>query len=235
MRRQAIALAAWVALSALVLPSATWAAGKALASAPANANVQPDFRQNGAFGLPGGFPFPRIEVGQGGGSPHPMSRQVPRLQFFPRFPSTVFFATPSALLAPLSDVPSPVVTVAPVVNVNPTVYVAPPLPAPPPAPVAAVPVTVPAPPSVVEHATGRYELRGDGIGTPYVWVWIPNPPAAPPAAGAAREDPPAAASRSEIYRWTDEQGTTFWTNRREQVPERYRSRASGSAQVATQP
>ena len=39
-------------------------------------------------------------------------------------------------------------------------------------------------PSVIEFPTGRYELRGDGISTPYVWVWIPNPP--PPPESAAR-------------------------------------------------
>lgn len=29
-------------------------------------------------------------------------------------------------------------------------------------------------PSVVQYAHGRYELRGDGVSAPYVWVWIPN-------------------------------------------------------------
>jgi hypothetical protein len=31
---------------------------------------------------------------------------------------------------------------------------------------------------VVHYPHGRYELRGDGVSVPYVWVWIPN--AAPP-------------------------------------------------------
>ena len=35
-------------------------------------------------------------------------------------------------------------------------------------------------PTVVQFATGRYELRGDGVSTPYRWVWIPNPLAPPP-------------------------------------------------------
>ena len=35
----------------------------------------------------------------------------------------------------------------------------------------------------VEYSHGRYELHGDGIGTPYRWVWIPN---APPPAGDTR-------------------------------------------------
>jgi hypothetical protein len=34
-------------------------------------------------------------------------------------------------------------------------------------------------PSVVYHAHGRYELRGDGMGTPYTWVWIANAPSSP--------------------------------------------------------
>ena len=89
----------------------------------------------------------------------------------------------------------------------------------------------PAPPRVVEYATGRYELRGDGIATPYTWVWIPNPPSAPPAPPAA---PPAAApdapptsretlpAREQVYQWTDEQGVAHWTNRVDRVPRRYR-------------
>ena len=51
-------------------------------------------------------------------------------------------------------------------------------------------------PRVVQYAHGRYELRGDGVSTPYVWVWIPNGPPAlpgpanpdgPEGSGAARE------------------------------------------------
>lgn len=45
--------------------------------------------------------------------------------------------------------------------------------------------------NVVQYATGRYVLRGDGVTTAYQWVWIPNPPPPPPAhprqlAGATR-------------------------------------------------
>jgi hypothetical protein len=29
-------------------------------------------------------------------------------------------------------------------------------------------------PRVVQYATGRYELRGDGVSVPWVWVWIPT-------------------------------------------------------------
>lgn len=53
-------------------------------------------------------------------------------------------------------------------------------------------VVQPAPPTyptVVQYPHGRYELRGDGIQTPYQWVWIPNPP--PPPAPAAPPAPPS--------------------------------------------
>src|SRR5262245_41574880 len=40
--------------------------------------------------------------------------------------------------------------------------------------------SAPPAPSVVQYPHGRYELRGDGVSTPYRWVWIPKPPAAPP-------------------------------------------------------
>jgi len=33
----------------------------------------------------------------------------------------------------------------------------------------------------VVHPHGKYVLTGDGVTTPYRWVWIPNPPPAPPA------------------------------------------------------
>jgi hypothetical protein len=82
----------------------------------------------------------------------------------------------------------------------------------------------PAPPAprVVEYLTGRYELRGDGIRTPYTWVWIPNPPpppAAPPAGAPMSGDAPPA-RRTQVYRWVDEQGVVHWTDR--SVPRRYR-------------
>ena len=39
-------------------------------------------------------------------------------------------------------------------------------------------------PTVVQYPNGRYELHGDGIYTPYQWIWIPNarplPPPPPP-------------------------------------------------------
>jgi hypothetical protein len=91
----------------------------------------------------------------------------------------------------------------------------------------------PAPPTprVVEFPTGRYELRGDGVTSPYTWVWVPNPPSAPPA---PPPDPPgspssrapstrvAAAPRAELYCWTDERGVTTWTDQWDSLPERVR-------------
>src|SRR5262249_34804203 len=84
----------------------------------------------------------------------------------------------------------------------------------PPADVGAVPPPPP-PPSVVEYPVGRYELRGDGVGTPFTWVWVPKPPPAPPAnpgatASAARPAPPpppgAPPESSDVFRYTDEHG-----------------------------
>jgi len=57
------------------------------------------------------------------------------------------------------------------------------------APPSQVIVVQPSPvyPTVVEYSYGRYELRGDGVYTPYQWVWIPHtrplppPPPSPPA------------------------------------------------------
>lgn len=109
----------------------------------------------------------------------------------------------------------------------------------PPPVVMATPPPPPPTPSVIEYPNGRYELRGDGVTTPYTRVWIPKPPPAPPETAptvppAAPFDVPAdppstevrpSAQRAEIYRWTDEQGVTTWTDRLEKVPERYRAQA----------
>lgn len=96
----------------------------------------------------------------------------------------------------------------------------------------------PAPtPTVVEYPTGRYELRGDGVTSAYQWVWIPRPPPAPPPPPEAAPEPapqsrpPAREERSigKIYRWTDEEGVTTFTDRLENVPARYRPRAEPKA------
>ena len=82
------------------------------------------------------------------------------------------------------------------------------------------PVPPPPMPEVVEFSTGRYQLRGDGAGTAYSWVWIPNPPSAPPA--DAQSIPPAQPPHVRLYRWTDDQGVVHLTNLWEEVPPQYR-------------
>src|SRR5712664_133527 len=69
----------------------------------------------------------------------------------------------------------------------------------------------------VVFPTGRYVLRGDGVSTPYTWVWIPNPPTAPP--GAPSSSVPGSANiERPIYSWTDANGVTTWTDRLSKVP-----------------
>jgi len=78
-------------------------------------------------------------------------------------------------------------------------------------------------PREVVFPTGRYVLRGDGINTPYTWVWIPNPPTAPPGG-----NPPGSGARDgerAIYAWTDTNGVTTWTDRLSRVPPEYRASA----------
>jgi hypothetical protein len=97
------------------------------------------------------------------------------------------------------------------------------------APIPAAPSPPPTP-SVIQYENGRYELRGDGMTTPYTWVWIPNPPppppppppAAPPAPRLADNPPPRS---SQLYRWTDEQGVVHLTDRLDSVPRAYRAQA----------
>ena len=95
-----------------------------------------------------------------------------------------------------------------------------PAPPPPPAPIQ----------NVVEYATGRYELRGDGMAVPYTWVWIPNPPPAPPSGPPPPGSAPASASsgHGKLYRWTDAQGVLHITDRLQAVPPEYRSKAKSS-------
>jgi hypothetical protein len=53
----------------------------------------------------------------------------------------------------------------------------------PPATTTTVVVTSPTGQRVVNYPNGRYELYGDGMNTPYYWVWIPagaTLPAPPP-------------------------------------------------------
>lgn len=112
-----------------------------------------------------------------------------------------------------------------------------------PAPIVAAPAPSSSMPTLVEYENGFYELRGDGITVAYRWVWIPKVPAppdpppavVPPAAPAqAPSSPPARASEERprkptpVYRWTDEQGVTTYTDRLERVPERYRNQAKAN-------
>ena len=94
-------------------------------------------------------------------------------------------------------------------------------------------------PSVVEYPTGWYQLRGDGVTTSYVWVWIPKPPPAPsqPPAVIPPVPPPPIGSltpetgsdrsprRKGLFRWVDEEGIAHWTDQRESIPPRYRAQA----------
>lgn len=142
-------------------------------------------------------------------------------------------------LVPFGVIASPVIVYAP----PPLVYAAPPVFDNPPLTTGTVAVA-PAPPpmpTVILYPTGRYELRGDGVTTPYVWVWIPNPPSAPPPPSApsppptppsgppalpgATSDPPPA-RHSQLYRWTDGRGAVHWTDRWDAVPEQYRPQAT---------
>ena len=231
MARGAVVLAGCVIIG-LALAPVVVQGGTAVRPQPRGVAAKPEFRPSSAFGSPGGFPFmSRVDRR----SPHLFDRRVPRSVVFPAFPVTTFWYGPSVPYALPTDVSPPVTNVAPVTYVSPTVYVSVPVVAATPTPIA-VPPALPSTPSVVEYATGRYELRGDGAATPYSWVWIPNPPPAPPmAASEAPTSTSSSVSRSQVYRWTDDQGTEFWTNRLEKVPDPYRSGVGGGqAQLAAQ-
>ena len=132
--------------------------------------------------------------------------------------------------------PAPVyVAPAPVYYAPPPVYYSPPPPSyygpppayapPPPAPAYAPPVQQDVQPiqREVVFPTGRYVLQGDGVSTPYRWVWIPNPPTAPPPAPGT---PSGAIEKARpIYAWTDANGVTTWTDRASKVPPEHRANA----------
>jgi hypothetical protein len=130
---------------------------------------------------------------------------------------------------------SPLYSSPPVVYQPPPVYIAPQFvyQAPPPAAYYPPAPSAPPEPRVVEFPSGHYELRGDGIATPYLWVWVPKPPSAPPGAPpvpAAPDAPPvgpssrpaARAPSKTIYRFTDDNGVTVLTDDINKVPDRYR-------------
>jgi hypothetical protein len=118
----------------------------------------------------------------------------------------------------------PVVSYPPAYDAAPTVY----------APAVYNAPSPPPTPSVVEYPTGRYELRGDGISTPYTWVWIPNPPPPPaepppaapapaaPPTGPGASDEPSPPRHSQLYRWIDPEGVVHLTDRLDAVPRQYR-------------
>jgi hypothetical protein len=127
-------------------------------------------------------------------------------------PFVTFYSPPSVVYYTYYT-PPPVYYAPPVVYQAPPVYYA-----------------APATPRVVEYPTGRYELRGDGVTTPYEWAWIPNPPSAPPpplepptVAPPTGPAPVTASGSREAFRWTDDNGVTTWTDRLDTVPERYRA------------
>jgi hypothetical protein len=220
-------LAGLLILGVGLAPTGALAGGARVPSAPV-LKAQSGFRPASAFGSPGGFPFMSVQDHRGF-VPRAAPRRSAR-QFFPAFPATSFLYAPLAPYALSTETPPPPVSVNPVIYVSPTVYVSVPVSAAVAAPVLPPPALPPAP-SVVEYATGRYELRGDGASTPYTWVWIPNLPAPPFEAPPAT---PSSATSSQVYRWTDDQGTEFWTNRLEKIPEPYRSRVAGQAKLAAQ-
>jgi hypothetical protein len=239
MRRLGAALTVSMALTVPLLPVVAPAGGRAHSrhglparvgsSAHGAFKAIPEFRPKGAFGSPGGFPFPDW-------SDHHGRRRASRHAFFSPSLAPAFLYTPGALYGSSIDPAPPTVIVSPVIHAAPTVYVYQPSTASGASPVSAPPLAESPLPRVVEHPTGRYELRGDGGESPYVWVWIPHPPPVPPAASpSSPAEPPAGQARpappSATYQWTDEEGTTFMTNRLEKVPHRYRSRVQGAAEV----
>jgi hypothetical protein len=134
--------------------------------------------------------------------------------------SVVWFGAPLVYAPPLAygsaDPYYDPVSYAPPLAYAPAVSYAPPLSYGPSTAISVAPWT----PSVVEFPTGRYELRGDGMATPYTWVWIPAPPSQAPDGGG-----PPVSSRRPLYRWTDDAGVAHWTDSLDAVPQQYRAEA----------
>ena len=89
----------------------------------------------------------------------------------------------------------------------------------------------PPPPAVIPYPSGRYELRG-----PSRWEWVPNSssgvsvtPAATTPSPKRIEPGPASVTFHGLFRWTDEDGVTHWTQGLDAVPERYRPKAKPGA------
>ena len=177
--------------------------------------------------VPHGLAGDRI-VPHGFFTPPPPSPNFFPGKFFPQRPIAFgVTAPPVVYVLPPGSSESPVYYDAPV---EPSVVYDPPALYTP--PVAAALPSAPAPlpmPNAVQYPTGRYELRGDGLTTPYTWVWIPNPPppppTGPPEVGALSPPDPSPAAHTRLYRWTDEQGILHLTDRPEAVPEPLRTQA----------
>jgi len=177
--------------------------------------------------VPHGLAGDRI-VPHGFFTPPPPSHNFFPGKFFPQRPIAFGVTAPSVVyVLPPGSSESPVyydVPVEPSVVDDPPALYTP--------PVAAALPGAPAPPAMpnaVQYPTGRYELRGDGLTSPYTWVWIPNPPppppTGPPEVGALSPPDPSPASHTRLYRWTDEQGILHLTDRPEAVPEPLRTQA----------
>jgi hypothetical protein len=150
--------------------------------------------------------------------------------FLPVSPFIVF-VSPAVIYAAPPVVYQSTTVISDPAPVYPYTAVAPSAPPPPPPP--------PPLPSVIDYPTGRYELRGDGVYTPYTWVWIPKPPPPPPApppaavdevnadssSRVAVEQPPAVKHRQTLFHWTDDNGVANWTDQLNKVPARYRTQA----------
>jgi len=216
---------------------AVGAGGRAFAST--SSGIPPALINGGVGGGPrvfGTLPGPRPAV-----NVHPGFVPGFHHKFFrPFFPFGIVAAAPTVVFAapyypsdyyqqPYYD---PSVYSAPATYSPPASYAPPPT-----STVSVAPAPPSAPPSsnIVEFATGRYELRGDGVSTPYTWVWIPNPPTSPPvpASQPGTSAPNSGGGRvptraGQLYRWTDAQGVVYWTDRLDAVPEQYRSKVKTS-------
>jgi len=209
------------------------AAGGGRTFSSTSSGIPPALINGGVGGGPrvfGTLPGPRPAVNLHPGFGHGFHNH----KFFrPFFPFGIVAAAPAVVYAAPYYYPPPYYD--PPVYSAPTMYSPPVSYAPPPTStvsVAPAPPSAPPSPTVVEFATGRYELRGDGVSTPYTWVWIPNPPTSPPvAAGEPRTNSGsgrAPTRAGQLYRWTDAQGVVYWTDRLDAVPEQYRSKAKSS-------